>query len=57
MLSIYCFKCRKKVEINRVEGVIFKNKSRALMGVCPVCFTKCFKCIGKTQSENVDKKK
>jgi len=46
MVTAYCVKCRKKVEMKDAEKVTLKNKKPAMKGVCPDCGTKVFR-IGK----------
>jgi hypothetical protein len=42
----YCFKCRKKVEIQNATQVKLKNGKLATRGKCGKCGTKVFR-IGK----------
>lgn len=46
-MIIYCFKCRKRKEIENPERII-KGKRRTIMlkGVCPDCNTPVYKIIG-----------
>ncbi|MGQ9514419.1 MAG: DUF5679 domain-containing protein [Thermoproteota archaeon] len=45
MVSGYCLKCRKKVEIKDAKEQVLKNNRKALVGVCPECGTKIIKFI------------
>lgn len=40
MAQAYCFKCRRKVEMQNAKTVTLKNKRPATRGVCPKCGTK-----------------
>ncbi|MCZ6583569.1 MAG: DUF5679 domain-containing protein [Thaumarchaeota archaeon] len=46
MVTAYCVKCRKKVEMKDPKEVKFKNGRPAAKGTCPDCGTKVFR-IGK----------
>ncbi|GBF24206.1 hypothetical protein MnTg01_00544 [archaeon MnTg01] len=46
MVTGYCVKCRKKVEMKDPEEVTLKNGRPAAKGTCPNCGTKVFR-IGK----------
>lgn len=46
MATVYCMKCRKKVEIKNPKQITMKNGRAAVQGVCFVCRTKVFR-IGK----------
>jgi len=46
MAQAYCFKCRKKVEIQSPVSVKLKNGKPATKGKCGKCGTKVFR-IGK----------
>jgi len=46
VVTAYCVKCRKKVEVKNPKAVTLKNKRPATSGVCPKCGTKVFR-IGK----------
>jgi len=46
MVTAYCVKCRKKVEMKDPEEVTLKNGRPAAKGTCPICGTKVFR-IGK----------
>lgn len=41
--SAYCMKCRATRPIQDPKQVLLSNKSHALQGVCPICFTKVFR--------------
>jgi RNase P subunit RPR2 len=45
-MQAYCFKCRKKIEVNNAQKVTLKNGRPATKGICPKCGTKVFR-IGK----------
>ncbi|HWR69875.1 MAG TPA: DUF5679 domain-containing protein [Dehalococcoidia bacterium] len=40
MAQAYCFKCRRKVEIQNAKPMTLKNKRPAIRGVCPKCGTR-----------------
>jgi len=46
MVTAYCLKCRKKVEMNDPKEVTLKNGRPAAKGTCPNCETTVFR-IGK----------
>lgn len=46
MVTAYCVKCRKKVEMKNPSVVTLKSGRPAMKGICPVCGTKVFR-IGK----------
>ncbi len=46
MVTAYCVKCRKKVEMKDPKEVTLKNGRPAAKGTCPDCATKVFR-IGK----------
>lgn len=46
MVTAYCVKCKKKVEIKNPQKVTLKNGKPATKGVCPVCGTKVFRIGG-----------
>jgi len=46
MVTAYCMKCRKKVEIKNPRQITLKNNRPAVQGVCYFCGTKVFR-IGK----------
>ncbi len=46
MVTAYCVKCRKKVEMNDPKEVKLKNGRPAAKGTCPDCGTKVLR-IGK----------
>ncbi len=47
MVTAYCVKCKKKVDIKNPAKIVMKNKRPATRGECPKCGTKVFR-IGKT---------
>lgn len=47
MPTARCMKCQKQVEIKDPKEVVFKNKMKALKGVCPVCGTTVVRIVGK----------
>ncbi|GFN39790.1 MAG: conserved hypothetical protein [Marine Group I thaumarchaeote] len=49
MVTAYCVKCRKKVEMKDAEETTLKNGRPAMKGICPDCGTKVFR-IGKPPS-------
>ncbi|MFQ5648239.1 MAG: DUF5679 domain-containing protein [Candidatus Aenigmatarchaeota archaeon] len=46
MVTAYCVKCRKKVEIKGPTKVTLKSGRPATKGTCPVCGTKVFRIGG-----------
>jgi DNA-directed RNA polymerase subunit RPC12/RpoP len=46
MVTAYCMKCRKKVEIKNPRQITLKNERPAVQGVCPTCGIKVFR-VGK----------
>jgi len=46
MVTAYCMKCNKKVEIKNPKQVRLKNSRPAVQGVCSVCGAKVFR-LGK----------
>jgi DNA-directed RNA polymerase subunit RPC12/RpoP len=46
MVTAYCVKCKKKVEIKNPQKVTLKNKKPATKGTCPYCGTKVFRIGG-----------
>lgn len=46
MVTGYCVKCRKKVEIKDPKEVTLKSGRPATKGTCPVCGTKVFRIGG-----------
>jgi len=46
MVTAYCVKCKKKVEIKDPKKVTLKNKKPATKGLCPDCGTKVFRIGG-----------
>jgi DNA-directed RNA polymerase subunit RPC12/RpoP len=46
MVTAYCVKCKKKVEIKDPQKVTLKNKKPATKGTCPDCGTKVFRIGG-----------
>lgn len=46
MVTAYCVKCKKKVEMKDPKRVTLKNKKPAMKGTCPKCGTKVFKIGG-----------
>ncbi|PIU22902.1 MAG: hypothetical protein COT13_05975 [Chloroflexi bacterium CG08_land_8_20_14_0_20_45_12] len=46
MVTAYCMKCKKKVEIKYPKQITLKNKALATQGICSVCGTKVFR-LGK----------
>ncbi|UCD07539.1 MAG: hypothetical protein JSW41_01020 [Candidatus Aenigmatarchaeota archaeon] len=46
MVTAYCVKCKKKVEIKNPQKVTLKNKNPATKGTCPDCGTKVFRIGG-----------
>ena len=58
MVTSYCLKCRKKIEVKDSEEIITKNNRNAIRGVCPICGTKVFKflpSIKKVENKEVEK--
>ena len=49
MVTAYCVKCRKKVEMKDAEETKLKNGRPAMKGICPNFGTKVFR-IGKPPS-------
>jgi len=48
MVTAYCVKCRKKVEMKNPKNVTLKNGRPAAKGICPNCGTNVFR-IGKVE--------
>ncbi len=48
MVTAYCVKCRKKVEMKNPKKVTLKNGRPAAKGICPNCGTNVFR-IGKVE--------
>ncbi len=46
MVTAYCVKCRKKVEIKGPQKVTLKSGRPATKGTCPKCGTKVFRIGG-----------
>jgi len=46
MVTAYCMKCRKKVEIKNPRQITLKNGRPAVQGICSICGIKVFR-IGK----------
>ncbi len=43
MVTAYCVKCKKKVDINEPKQIKMKNGKPAVKGTCPKCKTKVFR--------------
>ena len=48
--TLYCFKCKKKQEVDNAEEVTMKNGKKGLKAVCPVCGTRMFKFLGRPKA-------
>ena len=48
-MNVYCFKCRKKREIENPEPILLNNKRRAVRGKCSFCGTKAYTLIKDTE--------
>ena len=46
MVTAYCVKCRKKVEMKSPQKVTLKNGKPATKGICLKCGTKVFRIGG-----------
>ena len=46
MVTAYCVKCKKKVEIKNPQKIRMKNGKPATTGTCPICGTKVFRIGG-----------
>ena len=44
-----CMRCRKPVDIENPEEVVFRNNCRAMNGVCSICGTKVFRILPKNR--------
>lgn len=45
MVTAYCVKCRKKVEMSNPQLVSFPNGRKAYKGTCPYCGTKIYRFV------------
>ena len=57
MVSFYCLKCKKHIEVDAKDTklVVLKNGRLALQGVCPSCGIKLSKFISKDEAQKVQK--
>lgn len=46
MVTAYCVKCKKKIEVKDPKAVKLKNGKPATKGTCPKCATKVFRIGG-----------
>jgi len=51
MVTIYCLKCRKKVEVEDTTEVVMKNGRKALTAKCPECGGKLFRILPSVKKE------
>ncbi|MFH1641309.1 MAG: DUF5679 domain-containing protein [Nanoarchaeota archaeon] len=47
VITAYCLKCKKKINIKNPKNYIMKNDMASVKGLCPVCSTKVFRILGK----------
>ena len=46
MLTAYCMKCKRKVDVKNPKQVTMRNNRPGVKGVCPVCGREVFR-IGR----------
>lgn len=55
MVSFYCLKCKKHIEVDAKDTklVVLKNGRLALQSVCPICGAKLSKFVSKEEAQNI----